>query len=301
MEIRSRARRILRSARARVAEVETGEIEEAVADSVQAARDWIARYATRNPNQVKGTLGGGAVGTALGLIFFGGGGVGIAALGGAIGLPLALLTGLSGTFLGNRLGIEKDLEELIRVEDERAERRFESAIEAERHATRIKGKAEHDQALAAAFLAATDTLCLRSGFIWINQVRELDRPIREALSRGVNIYIEYGIRSPSRPAATPPPEEVESLEILESIARFARDNAANGYGRLMVARVLTHVKQVVVDGRYTLLGSNNWLSNRAHVNREESVRFDDEVLARDLRDETINLVRNSLLWPELYP
>lgn len=63
--------------------------------------------AVNRPNEVRFTAGGIATGVAAGLVI--GGGIGIAAFGGAIGLPVLLVTGTVGMIAGNRSGIEKDL------------------------------------------------------------------------------------------------------------------------------------------------------------------------------------------------
>ena len=63
--------------------------------------------AASRPNEVRFTVGGIAAGVAAGLVI--GGGIGIAAFGGAIGLPVVLATGTVGMIVGNRWGVEKDL------------------------------------------------------------------------------------------------------------------------------------------------------------------------------------------------
>lgn len=63
------------------------------------------RVAKSRPQEVKWSLAGLATGATVGL---GIGGVGVAALGSAIGVPAALMLGLVGTLVGNRYGVEKD-------------------------------------------------------------------------------------------------------------------------------------------------------------------------------------------------
>jgi uncharacterized membrane protein YqgA involved in biofilm formation len=57
-------------------------------------------------SEVLYTLMGGALGMGVGMLF--GGSIGVAALGGAFGLPILILAIMVGLIVGNRIGIEKD-------------------------------------------------------------------------------------------------------------------------------------------------------------------------------------------------
>jgi|GEM_PF-3005899 len=65
----------------------------------------VAEAAKARPAETRWSLIGGAVGAAFGLLI---GGVGITALGGATGVPAAVILALVGGVLGNRYGISKD-------------------------------------------------------------------------------------------------------------------------------------------------------------------------------------------------
>lgn len=63
------------------------------------------KYAKKNPNETKWSIVGIAVGMLAGLFI---GGVGIATMGGAFGIPAALILAFVGGMIGNRYGVGKD-------------------------------------------------------------------------------------------------------------------------------------------------------------------------------------------------
>lgn len=65
----------------------------------------MAAAARARPAETYWSIIGAAVGAVLGLLV---GGVGIAAMGGAAGVPAAVILALVGGVLGNRYGISKD-------------------------------------------------------------------------------------------------------------------------------------------------------------------------------------------------
>ncbi|MGO7153197.1 hypothetical protein [Rhizobium leguminosarum] len=65
----------------------------------------VAAAAKARPAETRWSLIGAVVGVFLGLLI---GGVGVAAMGGAAGVPAALILALVGGILGNRYGISKD-------------------------------------------------------------------------------------------------------------------------------------------------------------------------------------------------
>ncbi|MDX1216287.1 hypothetical protein GOL99_12155 [Sinorhizobium medicae] len=65
----------------------------------------VAAAAKARPAETRWSLIGAAAGVVLGLLI---GGVGIAAMGGAAGVPAAVILALVGGVIGNRYGISKD-------------------------------------------------------------------------------------------------------------------------------------------------------------------------------------------------
>jgi uncharacterized protein YcfJ len=65
----------------------------------------LSAAAKARPAETRWSLVGAAAGAVLGLLI---GGVGIAAMGGATGVPAAIVLALVGGIVGNRYGISKD-------------------------------------------------------------------------------------------------------------------------------------------------------------------------------------------------
>lgn len=74
-------------------------------DKLNAGARKVAAAAKARPAETRWSLIGVFVGIAFGLLI---GGVGIAAMGGAKGVPAAVILALVGGFVGNRYGISKD-------------------------------------------------------------------------------------------------------------------------------------------------------------------------------------------------
>lgn len=72
---------------------------------LSSAAQKVAAAAKARPAETRWSLIGAVVGVFLGLLI---GGVGVAAMGGAAGVPAALILALVGGIVGNRYGISKD-------------------------------------------------------------------------------------------------------------------------------------------------------------------------------------------------
>ncbi|MDR6664003.1 hypothetical protein [Rhizobium sp. 1399] len=72
---------------------------------ISAGAQKISGAAKARPAETKWSIIGAAAGAILGLLI---GGVGIAAMGGAAGVPAALILAVIGGVVGNRYGISKD-------------------------------------------------------------------------------------------------------------------------------------------------------------------------------------------------
>ncbi|PCM43208.1 phospholipase D-like domain-containing protein [Marinobacter sp. ANT_B65] len=245
---------------------------------------------------------GGTVGGALGLIVAGTGGMGIAAMGGAIGVPVALVTALVGAGVGSRVGSEREKAELIRKLEIIADERSADGLAIDEHedfVERIVGKDAHFSALHGAIDSANNTLCIRSGWISSSVINDsLCMRFKEAMERGVTIYIESGWRKSGESKAIETSFTVEAKNKLSELIIFSHNahekDPKSVVGRFMVGDVPTHIKEVVVDSDYYISGSNNWLSNGLHSNKEASHIIRLPQIAREIRDETILSVRTHL-------
>jgi predicted lipid-binding transport protein (Tim44 family) len=72
---------------------------------LEASARKVAAAAKARPAETRWSIIGAAAGAVLGLLI---GGVGIAAMGGAAGIPAAVILALIGGIVGNRYGISKD-------------------------------------------------------------------------------------------------------------------------------------------------------------------------------------------------
>lgn len=254
--------------------------------SLGAAANGAAGVVSDRVGQVAGTGAGAAAGICAG-IALGAGGVGIVALGGAIGVPLIALTAAAGAFAGERGGREIDLA----LKQRRSmEQRLAQVHEAEnsRAAIRITGD-QHRTILDDAIRDAKRFLCIRSGFL---SSRVLDASMSEMLAnaarREVEITIEYGrlgyLQSTDslwdRERAREHHTAEQNLKTLF--------NLLNGEGiqhRLSYGPTWTHIKELAVDDEWLVVGSFNWLSNQKITRGESSLRIRDALMAGHIRHE----------------
>lgn len=238
----------------------------------------------KNLMQIKGALGGTVTGIGAGALL-GGGGVGIVALGGAIGIPLIAITGLVGLLVGERGGRELDFfrRQWKGAADrtEVANKRLEELCSADTEeqvgsgALRIFDK-EHYEELLAAFVHAERAICIRSAFVSSYVIdRRFVELTKDALLRGVNVYIEYGYRLPNEILKQNPSRD-KAVESLREIYRWCRANQTPG--NFILGDTPTHIKELIVDDDYIIIGSNNWLSNRSFKNKEVSIKLHDRAM-----------------------
>ncbi len=260
---------------------------------IKISRDKIKKYSNKNPNEVKKTIMGGGLGAGLATLLGYTGSIGIVGYGLGIGVPVALLAAVGGAVVGNRMGIGKDLENLIKKEEAKASKRHNSKS----NNFRFSGKQSHNKELINAFKNATDTLCIRSAFISKFVVNErFEQLLTDTLSRSVNVYIETGYKF----SKTPQPEKTQTKEAIDRLRKIeAKFHGKKGFGKLYVGRTPIHMKEISVDSRYFLSGSNNWLSNKSFQNKESSLKIIDQVITKEIRDEAIISVRSNQIIPKI--
>ncbi len=253
----------------------------------------LKEFTKKNPEQVKKTLLGGGLAGGLATLKFGLGSIGVLGYGIGIGIPVALLALVGGAVVGNRMGIGKDLENLIKKEEAKADKRHNSKS----NNFRFSGKESHNKELINAFKSATDTLCIRSAFISKFVVNEkFEHLLIETLSRSVNVYIETGYKF----TKTPQPEKIQTKEAIDRLRKIEEKfRHKKGYGKLYVGRTPIHMKEISVDSKYFLSGSNNWLSNKSFQNKESSLRIIDQTITKEIRDEAIISVRSNQIIPKI--
>lgn len=232
------------------------------------------------------------IGTALGLVaglLLGGGGIGIAAFGGAIGLPLLGITVLIGFGLGSFGGRDFDAwwKHLKDQWSSAAKRSGEVRNGSPAATVRLVGE-EHRQVLEHALATASRTVSIRSASL---DSAALDPPLlsllRAAVERGVCVTIEYGRRLPLQDKLRIPHMMPSGgyAEAEASLAGLRHGLDARGRGRLLrCGATWTYLRELAVDDAWLVVGSFDWLSRRhASPASGSGVRSASAQLATELR------------------
>ena len=69
---------------------------------------------------------------------------------------------------------------------------------------------------------------------------------------------------------------LKAKEELKSL-RNLKQRTINDKGQLHFKKFKNHSKVIVVDNKYRIVGSNNWLSNRKYSNSEYSIKVFSEI------------------------
>ncbi len=134
---------------------------------------------------------------------------------------------------------------------------------------------EHYGVLKMALSDAKESVEILSGWIGAPLLDpDIQDQMREALGRGVKIRIGFGWES-------------SSGHELRGIGKQALDfllSLRSSFPQLLdVAMFPNHEKVLVCDGQWVVIGSNNWLSNKAFRNSERSVFLRDSSFAETER------------------
>lgn len=152
----------------------------------------------------------------------------------------------------------------------------------------------HQHFLRNSLAEASTSVCILSG--WLSD-RVIDKDFREllrdALMRGVDIFIGYGWESGGKHNARRASKVAFSvLRTLES------DSTRNRYcGRLVVGKYPNHVKMLIVDCSILAIGSHNWLSNSQFRNRESSIVLDSPSIASIQCSQVKQIIRDNAVIP----
>ena len=130
----------------------------------------------------------------------------------------------------------------------------------------IDTNAEHREFLINALDEAKIQIIILSG--WANSyVLNLDfrKKLKEALTRGVNIYIGYGYKSYGQTILKK--HEEEAKRDLEDLQQWCKSQDTKG--ELFVNYYPNHSKILIFDYFFAINGSFNWLSNSGGAENEE--------------------------------
>lgn len=139
---------------------------------------------------------------------------------------------------------------------------------------------QHKTELLNAIEGANTSLTIVSGWIRSYIVdRNFLGLLKEALARGVNVFIGYGWQK-SDGTHDSDRTVTEARQRLDKLAATAARK--RGWGRLIIRENPTHEKVLIKDQDYVICGSNNWLSNKNFKNQEQSIKIWDANLAREM-------------------
>ena len=145
--------------------------------------------------------------------------------------------------------------------------------------TIIKGKAhirERDEALKSARRSIVITSGWVSDFV-ITPV--FLKSIQDLLDRGIKMRIVYGYKD-KKGAHSSSQAAVLALQKLET------SNSAN----LKIVVAPNHTKVIIVDNKYAICGSFNWLSNNKVTNEEISFKSTEAEVIKELNSAIRNLI-----------
>ncbi len=125
---------------------------------------------------------------------------------------------------------------------------------------------DHHAELTHALKTAKKELMIVSGWLSDRVVNDqFCGLLASALERGVNVHIAYG-------ASDRDGQHTLSDTGLRALNSLKATGAQSRKGRLTLVDRKTHEKCLVVDKRYAIVGSFNWLANAHYRDRETSLR-----------------------------
>ncbi len=147
---------------------------------------------------------------------------------------------------------------------------------------------EHLTFLHETLSSARDSIIILSGWITKHVVNEKFIELtREALRRGVSVYIGYGYNNFNNQPGVSPSTRI-ALDNLLNLEKWTKDKN----GDLLVKQIMyeekeSHMKLILCDNKFTVLGSNNWLSNSKFNTLELSVKVESQELTLELEKTTM--------------
>jgi len=147
---------------------------------------------------------------------------------------------------------------------------------------------QHREVLLNSLITAERAIYILSGWATIYVIDvSFKKILRDALMRGVNIYLGFGWIS-SNQKYEPKPHETEAREILNRAATWA-ENVPNT-GKLFVAEYPNHSKILICDDKFAVCGSCNWLSNNSFNNEERSWKIlDNDFIHSEANEISANI------------
>ena len=235
-----------------------------------------------NATLIKGLIGGTLLsGAALGWTTYAFAGL-LGFYGGAALIAVALLAGGGSVLLGKDLGlvisVGKKITDLLNDKGHRCTKCGDTSwIFTGFRDTEVVAGSDHKVELAAAFRDARTDLYVASGFLSSYVVNQAFlQQLAAVLDRGINVKLIFaGIESHKKDWMRD--GFVQALSHLEALE--------GQYANLQLIQKHTHQKAIVVDNRYAIVGSFNFLMNDKVKNDETSLKIYEPDAIEKLRDE----------------
>lgn len=144
----------------------------------------------------------------------------------------------------------------------------------------ISGERHKDE-LDNAFNEAHKELYIVSGFLSSNVVnRNFIEKLERALKRGVNIYLIFSDEESHKSNDWIKSRYEEALETLRNLKKKCPN--------LYLVSKSTHQKGIIVDRKYAIIGSFNFLSNKSAYRKETSLKTCDQKDIEKFRKDITN-------------
>tara|TARA_Y100001934_G_C12286661_1_gene742670 strand:+ start:511 stop:1512 length:1002 start_codon:yes stop_codon:yes gene_type:complete len=149
----------------------------------------------------------------------------------------------------------------------------------------IRGIAEHKRLLANALVEARSDLFIASGWARSNVVdRSFLRKLAKRVKNGLNCVFVYGWED------DPAKRTADERNVDKKLHKLRNWSDSERLGQVVLANPVggTHIKALIVDDRYCVVGSFNFLSNAFGQRDEMSIRVNDPssvmMIRRELRE-----------------
>jgi len=131
----------------------------------------------------------------------------------------------------------------------------------------IEGSLNHRKKLIEVLKEAKSSIVILSGWATDYSINEEFRILlKEALARGVKVYIGYGYQN-SFEKKIAKETETNAINTLKDLQKWS--SKVESSGRLNVRYYRNHAKVLICDYEYAINGSFNWLSNKGHSSNDE--------------------------------
>jgi phosphatidylserine/phosphatidylglycerophosphate/cardiolipin synthase-like enzyme len=149
---------------------------------------------------------------------------------------------------------------------------------------------KHREVLQGTVRKAESIICILSG--WATEYvidDKFEKLLKDALQRGVNIYLGFGWTS-----STGRDRETNAVKVAKEKLYSIQDWSRTKAGKLYIAEYPNHAKILICDEKYAICGSNNWLSNNIFSNEERSWQISEPSFVREEKYEIVTVIQNKI-------